>query len=791
MFIAPERRRARRLRARTRSSCTRPALEADPAEDGTRTGTFIALHPTRGEVLIGGTFYTGEIKKSIFTLHERPAAARGRLPDALLGERRRRGDVAIFFGLSGTGKTTLSADPERQLIGDDEHGWGDTGVFNFEGGCYAKVIRLSAEAEPEIYATTRRFGTLLENVVVDEHGRLDLDSEAKTENTRGAYPPRGDLELAAGEARGPPVERRLPDRRRVRRHAADRAAQRAPRPPTTSSRASPPGSRAPRSASPSPRRCSRRASAGPFLPQPPAVYARLLDEKLLEHTADGLAREHRLDGRPRGPTGATGCRSRRRARCSTRRSRARSTSAEMRRRPGLRLRGAGRGPGVDTAAARSALDLERSGGAYDAKARELAALFRENFAQFDGRRPRGRRGGAAPNDARQPAIPLASWPWKRRTTSSSSAPAARACARRSRRSTPAPTSRVVSKLHPTRSHSGAAEGGINAALGNATEDSPETHAFDTVKGSDFLADQDAVEIFTREAPGDIYQLEHWGAMFTRAEDGQLAQRPFGAAGSPRTVFAADITGHVLIQVLYEQLVKRGITVYEEYFAWKLVEDGGRCAGVIAWDLLNGGLKTVAGTATVLATGGIGRIYRITTNAYACTGDGAAMALRLGLPLKDMEFMQFHPTTLVPDRDPDDRGLPRRGRLPDQQGRRAVHEALRAERARARLARRRLARRSRPRSTQGRGVNGSVMLDMRHLGAAKIIDRLPGSRELAITYAGVDPIYDPVPGPARAPTTTWAASPPTSTGSPSSPGSTPPARPRASRCTAPTGSAATR
>ena len=150
---------------------------------------------------------------------------------------------------------------------------------------------------------------------------------------------------------------------------------------------------------------------------------------------------------------------------------------------------------------------------------------------------------------------------------------------------------IVSKLHPTRSHSGAAEGGINAALGNAGEDSPESHAFDTVKGSDYLGDQDAIEILTSEAPGDIYQLEHWGAVFSRREDGKLAQRPFGAAGSPRTIYAADITGHVLIQVLYEQLVKRDITVYEEYFAWKLVVDGGRCTGVISWDLLNGGLKT--------------------------------------------------------------------------------------------------------------------------------------------------------------------------------------------------------
>ena len=130
---------------------------------------------------------------------------------------------------------------------------------------------------------------------------------------------------------------------------------------------------------------------------------------------------------------------------------------------------------------------------------------------------------------------------------------------------------MVSKLHPTRSHSGAAEGGINAALGNAAEDSPEIHAYDTVKGSDYIGDQDAIEIFCKEAPEDIYQLEHWGAVFSRTEDGRIAQRPFGAAGAPRTAYAADITGHVLVHVLYEQVMKRGIPAYEEWFAWKIVE----------------------------------------------------------------------------------------------------------------------------------------------------------------------------------------------------------------------------
>jgi succinate dehydrogenase/fumarate reductase flavoprotein subunit len=302
---------------------------------------------------------------------------------------------------------------------------------------------------------------------------------------------------------------------------------------------------------------------------------------------------------------------------------------------------------------------------------------------------------------------------------------------------------VISKLHPTRSHSGAAEGGINAALGNAAEDSPETHAFDTVKGSDYLGDQDAIEAFTAEAPGDILQLEHWGAYFSRRDDGKLAQRPFGAAGSPRTVYAADITGHVLIQVLYEQLVKRGIQVYEEYFAWKLVENDGRCQGVICWDLLNGGLHTVGGKTVVLATGGQGRIYRVTTNAYACTGDGAAMAYRLGVPLKDMEFMQFHPTTLYPSGILLTEGCRGEGAyLINSDGERFMKKY--APNAMELASRDVVSRSEQTEIDNGKGINGSIYLDMRHLGAERIIERLPGSRELAMTFAGVDPIYDPVP-----------------------------------------------
>ncbi|MFN8222062.1 MAG: FAD-binding protein [Gaiellales bacterium] len=305
---------------------------------------------------------------------------------------------------------------------------------------------------------------------------------------------------------------------------------------------------------------------------------------------------------------------------------------------------------------------------------------------------------------------------------------------------------VISKLHPTRSHSGAAEGGINAALGNTAEDSPATHAFDTVKGSDYLGDQDAIEIFTQEAPGDIYQLEHWGCVFSRNDEGKLAQRPFGAAGSPRTVYAADITGHVLIQVLYEQLQKRmaeGLVVFEEFFAFRLVEEDGRCTGVISWDLMNGGVKLVEGKAVILATGGAGRLFRATTNAYACTGDGMAMALRLGLPLKDMEFMQFHPTTMFPSGILITEGCRGEGGyLINKDGERFMKRY--APNALELASRDVVSRSEQTEIDAGRGVNGSIYLDLRHLGAEKILNRLPGSRELAMTYAGVDPIYEPIP-----------------------------------------------
>jgi succinate dehydrogenase / fumarate reductase flavoprotein subunit len=302
---------------------------------------------------------------------------------------------------------------------------------------------------------------------------------------------------------------------------------------------------------------------------------------------------------------------------------------------------------------------------------------------------------------------------------------------------------LVSKLHPTRSHSGAAAGGINAALGNASEDSPEQHAFDTVKGSDYLGDQDAIEILCREAPGDVYELERWGTAFSRTGDGRIAQRPFGAAGAPRTAYAGDITGHALVQVLYEQVLRRGLPVYEEVFAWKLVVDEGRCAGVVCWDLLKGGLRAIEAKCVILATGGAGRLYTGTTNSHSSTGDGAAMALLAGAPLKDVEMLQFHPTTLVPSGAPITEGVRGEGAfLLNAAGERFM--ARYAPKAMELASRDVVSRAEQTEIDEGRGVEGNVLLDLRHFGSERILRRLYNTRELALVLSGVDPIREPIP-----------------------------------------------
>jgi phosphoenolpyruvate carboxykinase (ATP) len=357
-----------------------PSVQAAPDYDGTRSATFVVLHPTRQEVLIGGTFYAGEIKKSIFTLLNDRLPLEGVLPmhcSANVGD---DGSVAVFFGLSGTGKTTLSADPERHLIGDDEHGWSDHGVFNFEGGCYAKVIRLSPEAEPEIFRTTRSYGTVLENVVTDEQGILDLDDDSKTENTRAAYK----LEQIANalpEKRGghptsvvfltadafgilPPIARLTRDQALywflsgfTSKLAGTEIGVLEPQPTFSA------------------------CFGAPFLPQPPAVYAEMLGERLDRHGARVWLVNTGWTGGPHGeghrmPIDAT--RALLRAALS-----GELDDAEYRVDEHFGLEVPVAVPGVEPAL----LDPRSTWsdpGRYDVKARELAALFRANFERFAG-----------------------------------------------------------------------------------------------------------------------------------------------------------------------------------------------------------------------------------------------------------------------------------------------------------------------------------------------------------------------------------------------------------------------
>lgn len=300
---------------------------------------------------------------------------------------------------------------------------------------------------------------------------------------------------------------------------------------------------------------------------------------------------------------------------------------------------------------------------------------------------------------------------------------------------------ILSKVHPLRSHTGAAEGGINAAF--AEQDSWENHAYDTVRESDWLADQDAAEVLAQEGPAAVYELDHLGALFSRGPDGRFLLRPFGPERIPRTVFAGDTTGHAVLQTLYQQALKERLRIYEEWLVLDLVIEDGVCAGVLAYEIPSGTVQAVAAGAVILATGGAGRLYANTTNAYICTGDGMAIALRNGVPLKDMEMVQFHPTT-----------LPGSGILITE-GARAEGGYLlnaRGERFMARYAPRLMeqagrdvvCRAEQTEIDEGRGVDGCVLLDLRHLGEERIKSRLAQTRELCITYAGVDPVHEPIP-----------------------------------------------
>ena len=308
-------------------------------------------------------------------------------------------------------------------------------------------------------------------------------------------------------------------------------------------------------------------------------------------------------------------------------------------------------------------------------------------------------------------------------------------------------SAILSLVHPLRSHSGAAQGGINAPLGNVEEgreDTPERHARDTVFGSDFLADQDAVEVLTSQAPVRIYELEHWGTPFSRTREGKIAQRPFGGAGFPRTCYAADKTGHYLLHTLYQQVLKHQVKVYVEWVTLSLVVEKGEVQGVIALHLPTGEVEAFSASAVVLATGGAGRLYAKSTNALINTGSGLVLAYQAGAPLEDMEFIQFHPTCLVGTHiliSEAARG--EGGYLLNNKGERFMKDYTPKF---MELAPRDIVTRSIITEIEaGRGVDGGyVLLDLRHLGAEKIMERLPGIRELAINFAGVDPIHTPIP-----------------------------------------------
>jgi len=302
---------------------------------------------------------------------------------------------------------------------------------------------------------------------------------------------------------------------------------------------------------------------------------------------------------------------------------------------------------------------------------------------------------------------------------------------------------VITKLHPLRSHSGAAQGGINAAFSD--EDSIELHEFDTVKGSDYLADQDAVEFMCKNAPGTIRWAEGMGAAFSRTADGKIAQRPFGGQSSPRACYAKDRTGLTLLQTIYEQAHRIGVKFWDEWYAADIIYKDGKVSGVIAFNIRDMQMAIFNAKSVMFATGGYARAYKINSNAHANTGDGLSIVARHNLPLEDMEFVQFHPSGLSGNGvliSEAARG--EGGRLFNSKGERFMENY--APNAMELASRDVVARAILNEIREGRGVGprkDAVSLDVTHLGHDLIMQRLPELRELAITFLGLDMIKEPI------------------------------------------------